>query len=59
MTCARVFELARRIREASEIPIVFYTYYNLVFSNGVDAYLRSARPAYLVRLDDAAERLAA
>jgi tryptophan synthase alpha chain len=45
MTCARVFELARRIREASEIPIVFYTYYNLVFSNGVDAYLRSARAA--------------
>jgi len=45
MTAARVFELARRIREASEVPIVFYTYYNLVFSNGVDAYLRAARAA--------------
>jgi tryptophan synthase alpha chain len=45
MTAARVFELVRRVREASEIPIVFYTYYNLVFSNGVDAYVRSAREA--------------
>jgi tryptophan synthase alpha chain len=45
MTAARVFELVRRIREASEIPIVFYTYYNLVFSNGVDAYVKAARAA--------------
>jgi tryptophan synthase alpha chain len=45
MTSARVFELVRRIRESSEVPIVFYAYYNLVFSNGVDAYLRSAKAA--------------
>ncbi|HXN35416.1 MAG TPA: tryptophan synthase subunit alpha [Opitutaceae bacterium] len=45
MTSARVFELVRRIRESSEVPIVFYTYYNLVFSNGVDAYVRAARAA--------------
>ena len=45
MTSARVFELVRAIREASEVPIVFYTYYNLVFSNGVDAYFRAARAA--------------
>jgi tryptophan synthase alpha chain len=45
MTAARVFELVRRVRETSEVPIVFYTYYNLVFSNGVDAYVRSAREA--------------
>jgi tryptophan synthase alpha chain len=45
MTAARVFELVRRIRKASEIPIVFYTYYNLVFSNGVDAYVKAARAA--------------
>jgi tryptophan synthase alpha chain len=45
MTAARVFELVRRIRESSEVPIVFYTYYNLVFSNGVDRYLREARSA--------------
>jgi tryptophan synthase alpha chain len=45
MTSARVFELVRRVREASEVPIVFYTYYNLVFSNGVGAYLRAASVA--------------
>lgn len=46
MTAARVFELVRRIREfAPEIPVVFYTYYNLVFSNGVDAYVRAAKEA--------------
>ncbi len=46
MTAARVFELARRVRaEFPAAPIVFYTYYNLVFSNGVDAYVRAAREA--------------
>ena len=45
MTTARVFELVRQIRETSQIPIVFYTYYNLVFSNGVDAYVRAAKAA--------------
>ena len=45
MTAARVFELVRRIRSFSEAPIVFYTYYNLVFANGVDAYVRDARAA--------------
>ncbi|MEY2881395.1 MAG: hypothetical protein RLZZ15_3775 [Verrucomicrobiota bacterium] len=45
MTAARVFELARRLRETSEAPIIFYTYYNLVFSNGVDAYVRAAKAA--------------
>ncbi len=45
MTCARVFELVRRIREKSEVPIVFYTYYNLVFSNGVESYVGRAAAA--------------
>ncbi len=45
MTAPRVFELVRRIRESSDVPIVFYTYYNLVFSNGVDAYVAEARAA--------------
>ncbi len=45
MTSARVFELVRRIRENSQVPIVFYTYYNLVFSNGVEAYVRAAKDA--------------
>jgi tryptophan synthase alpha chain len=46
MTAARVFELVRRIREfAPAVPVIFYTYYNLVFSNGVDAYVRAAKEA--------------
>jgi tryptophan synthase alpha chain len=45
MTAARVFELVRRLRETSETPIIFYTYYNLVFCNGVDAYVREAQAA--------------
>jgi tryptophan synthase alpha chain len=45
MTAARVFELVRRVRSFSDAPIVFYTYYNLVYANGVDAYFREARAA--------------
>ena len=45
MNAARVFELVRRIREKSQVPLVFYTYYNLVFSNGVEAYVRDAKQA--------------
>ena len=45
MTASRVFELVRRVREFSNAPIVFYTYYNLVFANGIDAYVRAASAA--------------
>ena len=45
MNAARVLELVRRIREKSQVPLVFYTYYNLVFSNGVEAYVRDAKEA--------------
>jgi tryptophan synthase alpha chain len=45
MTSARVLELVRKIRTFSDVPIVFYTYYNLVFSNGIEAYVSSARAA--------------
>ena len=45
MTAARVFELVRRVREFSQAPIIFYTYYNLVFANGVEAYVRAAKAA--------------
>jgi tryptophan synthase alpha chain len=45
MTAERVLELVRRIRDLSDVPVVFYTYYNLVFSNGVDAYVRRAKEA--------------
>lgn len=45
MTAARVFELVRRLREKSSVPIIFYTYYNLVFSNGVENYVHAAKEA--------------
>lgn len=45
MTVARVLELVRRLRESSQVPVVFYTYYNLVFSHGVDASVRAAKEA--------------
>mgnify|MGYP000689813484 FL=1 len=47
LAAARVFELVRRIREFSDAPVVFYTYYNLVFANGVDEYFSAARAAGL------------
>jgi tryptophan synthase alpha chain len=46
MTSARVFELVRALRAGHpDTPLVFYTYYNLVFTHGVDAYVRAARAA--------------
>jgi len=48
MTATKVFELVAVLRgEFPATPIVFYTYYNLVFSNGVDAYVRQAKAAGL------------
>ena len=46
MTTARVFDLVRALRaEHPDTPVVFYNYYNLIFANGVDAYLRDAKTA--------------
>lgn len=45
ITAADVLRLVRRIREFSQVPIVFYTYYNLVFTNGTDAYVKAAHEA--------------
>lgn len=47
MTGDQCFELVRALRAHSPKPIVFYTYYNLVFSRGVAAFARSARDAGL------------
>jgi len=48
MSAARVFEFVQTLRaEFPETPIVFYTYYNLVFSNGVEAYVQQAKAAGL------------
>ena len=46
MTAERVLELVTVLRaEFPETPLVFYTYYNLVFSHGVDAYVERAKAA--------------
>ncbi len=45
MTSGRVLELVKAIRAFSEIPIVFYTYYNLVFAQGSAAYAKAAKEA--------------
>ena len=42
MTSGRVFALVEAIREFSEVPVVLYTYYNLVFAQGSDAYAARA-----------------
>lgn len=34
-----VFRLVEEIRKFSEVPIVFYTYYNLIFSRGIEEYV--------------------
>jgi tryptophan synthase alpha chain len=62
----RVLELVKAVRAFSEVPIVFYTYYNLVFAQGSDAYAQKAKAAGadgLLTLDlppeEAGEHLAA
>lgn len=41
----QVFELVRQIRTFSEVPIVFYTYYNIVLNKGVRNYAKEAKEA--------------
>jgi tryptophan synthase alpha chain len=41
----RVLDLVRAVRAFSEVPIVFYTYYNLVFSQGSEVYAERAKAA--------------
>ena len=38
MTQNKLFELIRSVRKFTDLPIVLYTYYNLVFSRGIDNY---------------------
>lgn len=45
MTQEQVFNLVRSIRQFSEAPIILYTYYNLVFAHGVEAFARKAAEA--------------
>lgn len=41
----QVLDLVRSIRSFSEVPVVLYTYYNLVHNKGVDAYVVAAQKA--------------
>ena len=45
MNSTKVLDLVRRVRTFSQIPIVLYTYYNLVFSQGIKNYVRDAKEA--------------
>jgi tryptophan synthase alpha chain len=45
MTTARVFDLAKRLRVSTAVPFVLYTYYNLVFAPGLEAFVRKAKAA--------------
>ncbi len=42
MTSDRVFELVEGIRGFSEVPVILYTYYNLVFARGEREYVDRA-----------------
>ena len=44
-THEQVFELVRRVREFGDVPVVLYTYYNLVFSQGIQEYVQAAKAA--------------
>ncbi|MCH8475024.1 MAG: tryptophan synthase subunit alpha [Opitutales bacterium] len=48
MTADQSFQLVREIRKfAPDLPIIFYTYYNLVFARGEKEYVRLAAEAGL------------
>lgn len=47
MNQTKAFELIRKIRTVSAVPIVLYTYYNLIYSQGVAPYLKMAKEAGL------------
>jgi tryptophan synthase alpha chain len=47
MTVDRCFELVAALRAHSPKPIVFYTYYNLIFSRGIHAFAQRSATAGL------------
>jgi tryptophan synthase alpha chain len=40
-----VFEIVREIRAESDVPIVFLTYYNIVYHHGIERFYREAQDA--------------
>jgi len=44
-TTARVFEILQAIRTKSQIPLVLYTYFNLLYAYGIDRFCQEAHHA--------------
>lgn len=44
-TTDKVFDLVRRVRKNTQIPLVFMTYANVIFSNGIDRFAKTAAEA--------------
>jgi len=44
-TPSTVFEIVREIRKESDVPIVFLTYYNIIFRRGIERFYREAQAA--------------
>ena len=44
-TPSSVFEMVREIRRESDVPIVFLTYYNIVYRRGIERFYREAHDA--------------
>jgi tryptophan synthase alpha chain len=40
-----VFEIVKEIRKESEVPIVFLTYFNIIYHRGIERFYREARDA--------------
>jgi tryptophan synthase alpha chain len=40
-----VFEIVKEIRKESEVPIVFLTYFNIIYHRGIERFYRDARDA--------------
>ena len=45
VTTAQIFGLVRRLREKTDVPLVFMTYANVVFSRGAESFIRSCSEA--------------
>ncbi len=45
VTTDKVFDMVRKIRRKSSIPMVFMTYANVVFSYGTDRFMKTAKEA--------------
>ena len=44
-TPSTVFEIVREIRKESDVPIVFLTYYNIIYRRGIERFYREAQAA--------------